>query len=193
MTERTLSLTQFVFDWRERLNGLYQFHALWLYMVVVFGHWLEHIAQAYQVFVLNWAPADAGGVLGLWFPRLAQSEVLHFVYNLLLLAGLWLLRDGFRGRDRFWWDVAFVAQGWHFFEHVLLQVQWLSGVYLFGAEQQTGILQLWIPRVELHLIYNSAAFLPMMLAMYLHFRRAAREPAVAQDPPVEGGGASTTR
>jgi hypothetical protein len=153
----------------QRLNGRWHEVALWLYMVVVFAHWLEHIAQAYQVFVLGWARPDAGGVLGLWFPVLASSEVLHFAYNLILLAGLILLQPAFTGRARLLWNVALVIQAWHFYEHLLLQVQWLTGHYLFGAAQQTGILQLWIPRVELHFLYNTVVFLPMALALYYHF------------------------
>jgi hypothetical protein len=29
-------------------------------------------------------------------------------------------------------------------------------------------VQLWVPRVELHLFYNTIVFLPMVIAMYLH-------------------------
>jgi hypothetical protein len=136
-------------------------------MIVVFAHWAEHIAQAYQVFVLEWARPDAGGVLGLWFPLLASSEVLHFVYNLGLFAGLLFLLPGFAGRARTWWIVALVIQGWHFLEHLLLQVQWLTGFYLLGASKQTSLLELWFPRVELHFLYNTVVFLPMLVALFL--------------------------
>ena len=170
---------------RQRLNGRWHAGALWLYMVVVFGHWLEHILQAFQVFVLGWVRPEAGGLLGLWFPVLASSEVLHFTYNLALLAGLILLLPGFAGRARLLWIVALVVQAWHFFEHLLLQVQWLTGHYLFGAAQQTGILQLWIPRVELHFLYNSIVFLPMALALYYHFY-----PPQAERPAACGCGRS---
>ena len=158
-----------------RLNTGWHEPALWLYMAVVFGHWLEHIVQAYQVFLLGWARPDAGGVLGLWFPALASSEVLHFVYNLALLAGLWALRPAFRGRARLFWNAALAAQGWHFFEHLLLQIQWLTGFYLFGAEVQTGILQLWVPRVELHFLYNSIVFIPLAIGLFYHFYPSSAE------------------
>jgi hypothetical protein len=152
------------------INGPWHRRALFVYMLVVFGHWVEHILQAYQVFVLHWAGPDAGGLLGLWLPWLAKSEVLHFVYNFSLLTGLLLLRPGFHGRARAWWSVASLIQGWHFFEHLLLQVQWLSGVYLFGVSQQTSILQLWIPRVELHFLYNTLVFLPMLFGLFFYIR-----------------------
>ncbi|MDX1615109.1 MAG: hypothetical protein R3300_12425 [Candidatus Promineifilaceae bacterium] len=151
----------------RKLNSTWHQQALSVYLLVVFGHWAEHIAQAYQVFVLEWPRPEAGGVLGLWFPQLASSEILHFVYNLGLLLGLLLLRPGFRGRGRSWWTAALVIQGWHFFEHLLLQGQWLTGFHLFGASQPMSILQLWLPRVELHFIYNTVVFAPMMVGMVL--------------------------
>ena len=157
-------------SWMEALNGSWHRRALSLYMLVVFAHWAEHIAQAYQVFVLGWARPASGGLLGLWFPLLASSEVLHFVYNLSLLLGLLCLRPGFHGRARAWWTATLAIQGWHFFEHLLLQVQWLTGFYLFGAQQQTSILQLWIPRVELHFLYNTAVFIPMLIGLYFYGR-----------------------
>lgn len=155
-------------SWLQQLNDSWHDRALSVYMLIVFGHWAEHIAQAYQVYLLGWLPADAGGVLGLWFPQLARSEILHFVYNLAMLLGLMALRQGFQGRARTWWTAALVLQGWHFFEHVLLQLQWLSGFYFFGASQQTSLLQFWLPRVQLHLLYNSIVFAPMVVALYLH-------------------------
>ena len=53
---------------------------------------------------------------------------------------------------------------------MLLQVQWLSGIYLFGAAQQTSILQLWIPRVELHFLYNTLVFFPMLMGLLVQVR-----------------------
>lgn len=148
---------------------------LWLYMIIVFGHWLEHLTQIYQIYVLGWTPQEAGGVLGLWLPQLAASEVLHFTYNFVLFAGLLLLAAGFGGRARFWWRVTIGAQGWHLFEHTLLQIQWLTSYYLFGAVQQIGIGQLWIPRAELHFLYNLIVFAPMVIAMIAHFHQWEQE------------------
>ena len=172
MIEATSNSSGLTGSWFERLNGAWHRRALSLFMIIVFAHWAEHILQAYQVFILHWARPTAGGVLGLWFPLLTTSEVLHYAYNLSLLLGLILLRPGFSGRARRWWTVAMAIQGWHFFEHLLLQVQWLTGIYLFGATQQTSILQLWVPRIELHFLYNTLVFAPMVLGLFLH-RRAA--------------------
>ena len=166
--------------WLEQLNGPWHRRALSAYMLVVFAHWAEHIAQAYQVFVLEWTRPDSGGVLGLWFPQLASSEVLHFAYNLGLLLGLVCLRPGFQGRARAWWTAALVIQGWHFFEHLLLQLQWLTGFFLFGAPKQTSILQLWIPRVELHFLYNTLVFMPMLVGLYFYGRAKRLKTPVAK-------------
>jgi hypothetical protein len=154
------------------LNGTKHIRALWLYMLVAGGHFFEHLVQISQVYLLGIAPKDAGGVLGQWLPGLATNEVLHMSYNSLQLTGLILLWPGFRhsGRAKIWWQIAIVAQIWHFLEHVLLQVQYLTGYYLFESVRQTSLLELFFPRVELHFIYNLLAFTPTVIALilYLH-------------------------
>jgi hypothetical protein len=39
----------------------------------------------------------------------------------------------------------------------------------------TSILQLVLPRVELHLFYNTIVFLPMVIAVYYHLRPSRDE------------------
>ncbi len=152
------------------VNGRYHRVALNIFMVVVLGHWAEHIAQAYQIWVLGWPRPKARGLLGEAYPWLVTSEWLHYGYALVMLVALWLLRPGFRGRARAWWTVALVIQFWHHFEHLLLLVQAQAGVNFFGRSQPTSVLQLFFPRVELHLFYNSIVFIPMVVGMYLHLR-----------------------
>lgn len=147
--------------------------ALGLYSLVVLGHFAEHVVQAYQVYILRWHPRVAGGLLGLYYPSLAQNEVLHIAYNSAQLTGLILLLAGFRRSSKAaqrWWNVALVAQSWHFFEHVLLQVQYLTGSYLFGAARQTSLLELFFPRVPLHLAYNLVALVPTAIAIGFYLR-----------------------
>ena len=62
----------------EKLNVQWHERALQLFMVVVLAHSAEHLAQAVQIWVLHWPQPKAGGVLGLWFPWLVSSEVLHY-------------------------------------------------------------------------------------------------------------------
>ncbi|AGL16743.1 hypothetical protein [Actinoplanes sp. N902-109] len=161
------------------LNTEHHRGALTLFMIVVIGHWAEHIAQAYQLWVLGWAPPQARGVLGLPFPWLIKSEWLHYGYAIVMLIGLFLLRPGFTGRARTWWTVALAIQFWHHIEHLLLLLQAQTGHYLFGRAVPTSILQLLVPRVELHLFYNTIVFLPMVVAMVLHLRPSEAEARAA--------------
>lgn len=152
----------------ERLNSTWHERALKLFMVVVLAHWAEHLAQAFQIYALKWPVPESRGVLGLWYPWLVKSEVLHYGYALVMLIGLWVLRTGFVGTSRTWWTAALAIQFWHHIEHALLQIQALTGHNLFHSPVPTSIAQLWIPRVELHLTYNTLVFIPMVVAMYYH-------------------------
>jgi hypothetical protein len=59
---------------------------------------------------------------------------------------------------------------WHHLEHLILLVQAQTGLHLLGREVPTSIIQLVVPRVELHLFYNTIVFVPMIVAMVLHRR-----------------------
>jgi hypothetical protein len=152
----------------DKLNSVWHERALQLFMVVVLAHWGEHLAQAYQIWVLHWPRPMANGILGLWYPWLIKSEVLHYVYALVMLIGLWVLRKGFSGRARTWWTIALVIQFWHHFEHLLLLTQAMLHHNLYGRPVPMSVLQFFVPRVELHLFYNSIVFIPMVIAMYYH-------------------------
>ena len=152
----------------HRLNTAWHERALKIFMVIVLAHWAEHLVQAFQIYVLGWPIPDSRGVIGLWVPWLFKSELLHYGYALIMLVGIWMLRPGFVGTSRTWWTVSLVIQFWHHIEHALLQVQAIVGMNLLDRPVPTSIAQIWIPRVELHLLYNSLVFIPMMVAMYYH-------------------------
>ncbi|GAB1511502.1 hypothetical protein [Actinophytocola sp. KF-1] len=152
------------------LNTRYHKATLMVFMVVVLAHWAEHLAQAFQIYVLGWPRPQAGGVLGLFYPWLVKSEWLHYGFAVVMLVGFVTLRHGFTGRSRTWWNAAMWIQVWHHFEHFLLLVQALTGAYLLGAKVPTSIAQLAFPRVELHLFYNAIVFVPMVVAMLYHRR-----------------------
>jgi hypothetical protein len=152
----------------QRLNTTWHKPALISFMVIVLAHWAEHLAQAFQIYALGWPIPESRGVLGLWFPWLVKSELLHYGYALVMLIGLWLFRSGFKGRASKWWMAAFFIQFWHHIEHALLQGQALLGKNLFDSPVPVSIVQLWVPRVELHLFYNAVVFVPMVVAMYHH-------------------------
>lgn len=162
---------------RDRLNGVWHKPANQAFLVIVLAHWAEHLAQAWQVYVLHWPRPQAGGVLGLFFPWLVTSEFMHYAYALVMLVGFWLLRPGFTGKSRFWWSLTLWIQFWHHIEHGLLQGQALVGQNLFGSPVPVSVLQLWIPRVELHLFYNAVVFAPMLVAMYYHMFPSAEDAA----------------
>lgn len=159
----------------DRLNSDWHERALQLFMVVVLAHWAEHLAQAWQIYVLGWPRPRANGVLGLWYPWLIKSEVMHYGYALVMLIGIWVLRKGFTGLGRKWWTVALVIQFWHHIEHLLLIGQATFHHNLFGKPVPCSILQLFFPRVELHLFYNSVVFIPMVIGMYYHMFPPASE------------------
>ncbi|WP_433202033.1 hypothetical protein ACQP00_31610 [Dactylosporangium sp. CS-047395] len=152
------------------LSGSRHRTAVNLFMVVVLAHWAEHVAQAFEIYVLGWKLPAARGVLGLPFPWLIKSEWMHYGYALIMILALWFLRAGFHGRAKTWWMVAFGIQFWHHIEHLLLLLQAQTGHFLFGKAVPTSVLQLVFPRVELHLFYNTIVTIPMVIAMYYHLR-----------------------
>ncbi|KAA5543148.1 hypothetical protein FYK55_12760 [Roseiconus nitratireducens] len=154
--------------WMEKINGPYHKQALYLYTAIVLAHWCEHLAQAIQIYVLGWPIPESRGVLGLWFPWMIKSELLHYGYALVMLVAFWILRKGFVGQSYRWWMLAFWIQFWHHIEHALLQGQAIFRHNLFDSPVPVSILQLLIPRVELHLFYNTVVFIPMVIAMFYH-------------------------
>ena len=164
-----------------RLNSDRHELALRVFMVVVLAHWAEHLLQAVQIYVLGWPVPESRGALGLLFPWLIKSETLHYAYALVMLAGLWALRAGFTGRvDHAWWMLALWIQFFHHIEHGVLQTQAILGQNLLGRPVATSLVQLWVPRVELHLFYNTIVFIPMVVAMYFHLFPPAQEESKPQ-------------
>jgi hypothetical protein len=163
----------------DKLNSRWHERALQFFMLIVLAHWAEHLAQAVQIYALGWPRPQANGVLGLWYPWLVGSELLHYGYAIVMLVGIWVLRKGFTGLSRKWWTVALVIQFWHHIEHALLQGQALFQHNLFGSPIPLSFLQMAFPtsRVEIHLFYNTVVFIPMMVGMYYHMFPPAGEEA----------------
>lgn len=152
----------------DKLNSTWHERALQVFMAIVLAHWAEHLFQAYQIYVMGWPRPKANGLLGLWYPWLIKSEVLHYAYALVMLIGIWVLRKGFTGTGRKWWTVALVIQFWHHIEHLLLIIQATTHHNFWGKPVPVSVLQLIVPRVELHLFYNTIVFIPMVIGMYYH-------------------------
>jgi hypothetical protein len=170
----------------EKLNGPWHERALWVYLTIVILHWMEHLFQAAQIWLLGMPRPQALGMLGYVFPWLVKSETMHFTYALLMFIGLVLLRPGFHGTAKKWWTASLIIQTWHLFEHSLLQIQAATGQNFFGSPVPTSILQLVFPRVELYLFYNAAVFVPMVVAMWLHTRpdQATVNQCSCANPPI---------
>ena len=88
------------YSFYDKLNTVWHKRALNAFTFIVLAHWAEHLTQAYQIYVLGWPRPRAGGVLGLFFPWLVSSEVLHYGYAIVMLIGIWTLRKGFTGTSR---------------------------------------------------------------------------------------------
>ncbi len=159
----------------EKLNSVWHERALQVFMVIVLGHWGEHLVQAYQIWVLHWPRAKSLGILGYFYPWMFKTEILHYGYALVMLIGLWVLRKGFTGTSHKWWTISLWIQFWHHIEHAVLQYQWLTGHNWFHSPVPMSFLQLVFPRVELHLFYNAVVFVPMVIAMYYHMFPVAGE------------------
>jgi hypothetical protein len=164
----------------DKLNAEWHERALQLFMVIVLGHWAEHLVQAWQIWYLHWPRAKAGGILGLFYPWLIQSEVLHYGFAIVMLAGIWVLRKGFTGRSRTWWTISLAIQFWHHIEHLLLITQATIHHNFWHKPVPFSFLQLVFPRVELHLFYNTVVFIPMVIAMYYHMFPPEGEPHTAR-------------
>lgn len=159
----------------ESLNTRYHKLALQGLMVIVLLHWAEHIIQAYQFYGLHWSRQMSMGLLGMYYPWLMKTETLHYGFALVMLVGLWILRKGFVGTSHKWWMASFWIQFWHHFEHFILFYQANTHHYWFGGNVPTSVGQIWFPRIELHLFYNTIVFIPMVVAMYYHVYPPARE------------------
>lgn len=159
----------------EDVNGRRHRGTLLIFVAIVLAHWAEHVLQAMQIWAFGWPRPEALGALGLLSPWLVSSEWLHYGYAIVMLLGLWMLRSGFVGRSKTWWMIAFWIQFWHHIEHLILTLQAQVGANLFGSPVPISIVQLVIPRPELHLVYNTIVTIPMAVAMIYHLRPSARE------------------
>ena len=137
-------------------------YGMWIFFLVSIGHLAEHITQVFQIYVLGWLPGEANGILGMIWPWLIDSEVLHYAFALIMLIGIILLRSVF---NSCWWDIALGIQIWHHFEHLLLITQAAIGYNFWGSPVPISILQLVFPRVELHFVYNAIVFIPCTVAL----------------------------
>ncbi len=127
-----------------------------MFIAICAIHFIEHLAQLYQLFVLNWQRFDCLGLLGLWQPNLVRSEWLHYLFVLYMLIGVYYFRSRL---DRAWGQTTIYLLHFHHIEHLLLLSQALLGF------KPTGIGGIWFPRIELHFFYNAVVFIAMIISI----------------------------
>ena len=139
-----------------------------LFGALMIAHWLEHIFQAYQVYVQHVDRACALGLLGMKYPWLIRTESIHFGFAVLTLAGFWWAAQNY---FESWtatkvWAAGMLFSIWHLFEHLLLFIQ-----AMLHRPHPTSILQVFFPRIELHLFYNSVVTILMIAALVIESRQ----------------------
>ena len=138
-----------------------------IFLLVVYLHLFEHIAQMFQLYLLHWSRPQCLGLLGLLWPWLIHSEYLHYGHALFMLMGIYYLTKYMYNRASLWWmQLALVLAFYHHFEHLLLLIQSINHVYFFNTDMPTSIGQLFIPRIELHFFYNLLVGIPMAIALH---------------------------
>src|SRR5437588_6357765 len=184
----------------------YGFMALYLViMLLQAGHVGEHVVQMLQfIFIYNPAHgcfgwswyggcADAHGVFGE-----LDREVVHFIWDGLILVATIVVRVYFRKSNNIWLTLAIVAAAVHQVEHIYLFGNYVfnntfynHGGYFLGVHivnglaaqngllGHNGLLGSAIPainwllpgRINLHFIYNTLVFIPMVLAFRVQVRQ----------------------
>jgi CRP-like cAMP-binding protein len=177
----------------------YGFMAAYLaIMILQAGHVMEHVVQMLQFIFIYDPKAGCFGWSWQGYCSLAHGvfgelnrEIVHFVWDGLILVACIVLRVHFRKVKNIWLTLAVVAATIHQIEHIYLfgNYQFNSYFYFHGgyflgihivnglAAQNgmlgyNGLLGSAIPainpilptRINLHFIYNVFVFIPMVLA-----------------------------
>ena len=150
-------------------------------MVIVLAHWAEHLFQAFQIYGLGWPVPEARGLLGLFLSLADQvgercTTATRGDARRALAAAVGLQRHH---RSSLVDDRARHSVLPSLRARAAVQLQAMLGHNFFGQPVPTSLVQLWVPRVELHLFYNTIVFIPMVIAMYFHMFPPQRSPQPA--------------
>jgi CRP-like cAMP-binding protein len=179
----------------------YGFMALYLViMILQAGHVGEHVVQMLQfIFIysphanppcLGWSWQGYCGLAHGVFGEL-DREVVHFVWDGLILVACIVVRIHFRKSKNIWLNVALIAAAIHQVEHIYLFGNYEFNTYFYyhggyflgvhimnGIAAQNGLLgyngfigslfpfinPILPSRINLHFIYNTLVLIPMILA-----------------------------
>ena len=137
-----------------------------IFLLIIYLHLFEHIAQMFQLYVLHWNRPECLGLVGLVWPYLIHSEYLHYGHALFMFIGIYYLTKYMYNRHSLWWmKLALILAFYHHFEHLLLLIQSITHIYFFNKTVPTSLGQLFIPRIELHFFYNLLVGIPLMIAL----------------------------
>lgn len=149
-------------------------------LVVQSFHMLEHVVQAWRVYV-DGVPSR-GSLVG----SVADTEWVHFIYNaavLVLFGAVLRLRREWRppGRARAG-DVTIAAgcalQGYHVIEHAAKVIQHVTT----GDKVNPGLIGGEVDLVWFHFGINAAVYVAFAAALWLYLRRPAPGRATASSP-----------
>lgn len=155
----------------------YAWFALYEILVVTQGlHFIEHIAQILQIYVLGVPRADAHGIFGN-----LDAEYVHFFFDTFLTVGVIILLFRFRKNKALW--VSLVIGLWHTAEHWYITYYYVFDNAFYKAHAKNGLLAqgglLWpnspLPRAELHFLYNLIFTIPLIWGLIIVLRDAYDE------------------
>ena len=129
-----------------------------IFNLIIVAHFLEHIMQMVQLYIMHLPRSQCLGLLGSLCPPLMHSEWLHYGHALFMFGGLYILRMRFRG---FWSNFALGFSYYHLIEHTILLSQALEGVPM---PLRASLGSFLMPRLELHFLYNLIALGLMIMA-----------------------------
>jgi hypothetical protein len=160
-------------------------------VVVQSVHMFEHVLQLIQVMVWHIPDDEALGLLGYVFQLQGTEEWLHLVFNLALLASLWILLGSIHAATPSivpkWAYLVYVIgavglETWHEVEHLVI----ISRVLLNHGCPCPGIgdAALGVTDTVLHFIYNavvtSAILVPFWFVVRSRSRRDREAAGLAQ-------------
>ncbi|HEY7125960.1 MAG TPA: cyclic nucleotide-binding domain-containing protein [Ktedonobacterales bacterium] len=160
--------------WKYRHYAWFAFYEI---LFVTQGlHFIEHIAQILQVYVLGVPRADAHGIFGN-----LDAEFVHFFFDTSLEIGVIILLFRFRKNIALW--ITFAIGLWHTSEHWYITYYYVFNKPYYTAHAKNGLLAqgglLWptspLPRIELHFLYNLLFTIPLIWGFIIILRDAYDE------------------
>jgi hypothetical protein len=135
------------------------------------AHVGEHVVQITQLHVFGLTGERAHGVFGA-----LDIEWVHFTWNAWILVAVATLLVPFRANPWLWLTLPLAA--WHLGEHVVMLAAYLTT----GVEGSPGLLAMGgalggglpLARPDLHLAYNLAETLPLLIGLGWQWRRTGR-------------------